>query len=357
MHFASGAFSSATQMAADLCYAAKAPSSGVRAVLVLQRKRNTDEQRLEALRDKGLDLRVVAGWPRLATVWQLYQLCRQLKPDVLVAHGHSEHLSGRLAGFLAGVPTLIQVEHSPAEPYRLWHRWLAKWLAPRTTRFIGVSEGVRRHLVQTGAPEDRTLAIPAGVDLGRFPQAKVREFSSRRACIVMSGRFGSQKDHKTLIRAVAILGQRGLRLPLTLIGGGKDSVRQECEDEVHRLGLQKQVQFQKASQDLPELLMNSAIFVLSTRWEGMPSALVEAMAAGCACVVTDAPGVEGIIENGRTGFVVPMGDPASLAQALEKVISQPGLGTQLGQAARQQALQAHGLDLMRLRYQALLNTL
>ncbi|HLO93607.1 MAG TPA: glycosyltransferase [Burkholderiaceae bacterium] len=354
MHFVTGGFSGATQVAVDLCNAAKSPTSGMRAVLVLRRKRNTDAHRLQDLQDRGLDVHVVPGWSHLLTVWSLYRLCKQLKPDVLVAHGFSDHIWGRLAGWLAGVPTLVHVEHNTRERYSRWRLMQARWLAKHTARFIGVSEGVRRRLVELGFPEERSYAIPNGIDLSKFPEARIRGFAERQACIVMSARFARQKDQKTLIRALAILNQRGLKLPLLLAGGGKDGYRKDCEAEVHRLGLQKQVQFLGHHGEMPKLLMNSAVFVLSTHWEGMPLALVEAMAAGCACIASDVPGVEGVIEHGRTGLLVPESDAASLAMALERVFSEPGLGQQLSQAARQQAVQAHGLDLMRLRYQALL---
>jgi glycosyltransferase involved in cell wall biosynthesis len=100
--------------------------------------------------------------------------------------------------------------------------------------------------------------------------------------------------------------------------------------------------------------MDNRVFVLSTRWEGMPLALVEAMAAGCACVATLVPGVEGVLEHERTGLLVPPEDPPLMAAAMKRLLTDPALCEQLGHAARGQALHAHGLPLMRSRYDQLL---
>ncbi len=113
MHFVTGGFSGATQVAVDLCLAAR--SAGMDVVLVLRRKRRTTlPAKVEALRAQGLDVRVVPGWADAATVWALRALALEWRPDILVAHGYSEHLWGRYAGLLAQVPRLVHVEHNSA---------------------------------------------------------------------------------------------------------------------------------------------------------------------------------------------------------------------------------------------------
>jgi glycosyltransferase involved in cell wall biosynthesis len=96
------------------------------------------------------------------------------------------------------------------------------------------------------------------------------------------------------------------------------------------------------------------MFVLSTHWEGMPLALVEAMAAGCACVASDVDGVQGVIEHEVTGLLVPESDAPALADALARLLTEPGLAERLGAAARQRALAEHGQALMLARYEAVL---
>lgn len=123
LHFVTGGFSGATQVAVDLCLAAQR-SGDMQVLLVLRRKRNTDAARVQALRDQGLDVRVVPGWSHMATVLALRRIALEWQPGILVAHGFSEHLWGRYAGLLAKVPKLVHVEHNPASaiPSGGWRR-------------------------------------------------------------------------------------------------------------------------------------------------------------------------------------------------------------------------------------------
>ena len=352
LHFVTGGFSGATQVAVDLALAAMT-SPHIEPLLVLRRKRNTDAARVQALRDQGLRVWVVPGWSHLATIWALTRLCRALRPAVLVAHGFPEHLLGRFAGLWAGVPRLIQVEHNSRERYSRWRLAQARWLSRRSAKLVAVSAGVRQRLLQLGMPPDLTLAIPNGIALERFAEADVHPFALREAGLVMSARFARQKDQLTLIRALHLLKERGLNPMLRLAGAGKASYRRAAEALVARLGLAEQVQFLGHCSQLPQLLMRSQICVLATHYEGMPLALVEGMAAGCACVASLVPGVEGLLVEGETGLLVPEADPAALANALERVLRDPLLGASLGANARRRALAEHGAALMTRRYEDL----
>ena len=353
LHFVTGGFSGATQVAVDLCLAAQRTGS-MEVLLVLRRKRNTDVARLAALRAKGLDVRVVPGWAHAATVWALCRMAREWAPDVLVAHGFSEHLWGRYAGLLAGVPRLVHVEHNSRERYTRWRLWQAQWLARRTAALVGVSEGVRRRLVELGFPKERCVAIPNGIDLRRFPAEALTPWAEREAAIVMASRFARQKDHATLIEALGLLAQKGLRPKLYLAGLGKKRLMQKARAQVQRLGLTEQVRFLGQVANLNQLLMGQRIFVLSTHYEGMPLALAEAMAAGCACVGADVVGVREVIDPGRTGLLVPEGDAEALAAALERLLAASDLASQLAAAARQEAEQQFDLSLTQAKYEKLL---
>jgi len=128
LHFVTGGFSGATQVAIDLCQ--QSPEKN-EAILVLRKKRNTTVEKIKQLSETGLNVRVVPGWSHLATIISLRKICKEFKPDVLFAHGFSEHLWGRYAGLLAGVPNLVHVEHNIHERYTKWRLIQAKWLAKK----------------------------------------------------------------------------------------------------------------------------------------------------------------------------------------------------------------------------------
>lgn len=348
VHFVTGGFSGATQVAVDLCLAAlhRGPYAPV---LILRRKRQTPMARVEALRAQGLTVWLVdSHWVHRRTEAELERLLRGLRPVALFAHGFPEHLIGRAAGLRAGVPVLIQVEHNTRERYTGWSRWRSRRLAAHSAALVGVSEGVRQSLLAQGLPAAKTVAIPNGIDLTRFPAAH----GAREQGLVMSARFARQKDHATLLAAMALLARQGLRPRLQLAGTGP--LLERMRTRAVRLGLGDQVEFLGHHADMPALLRSQAIYVLATHHEGMPLALVEAMAAGCACIASDVIGVRGVIEPGLTGLLVPEGDAPALAAAIAQLLQDPALSARLGAAARARAFAEHGLPLMHERYDALL---
>ncbi|MVT37843.1 glycosyltransferase [Acidovorax citrulli] len=357
LHFVTGGFSGATQVAVDLVRA-HAGSGRFDALLALRSKRRTTTpERVAALRAENLAVELVPGWAHAATVWALAALCRRWRPDILVAHGFSEHLWGRYAGLLAGVPRLVHVEHNSRERYTAWRLAQARWLARRTAAIVGVSEGVRTTLQERGFPPDRIHAIPNGVRLEPFAQAAAHPFAAREPGIVMAARFARQKDHATLLRAVALLRDRGLTPPVRLAGGGKPGARQAAERLARELNLLPQVQFIGHCADVPGLLMGQQICVLSTHYEGMPLSLIEGMAAGCAVVGSRVVGVQEVIAPGRTGLLAEPGDFASLADALERLLADADAAARMAAAAREDAVARYGLPTMTARYEALLEGL
>jgi glycosyltransferase involved in cell wall biosynthesis len=353
LHFVTGGFSGgATQVAIALVNAA-VHGGRVQPLLVLRRKRRTDPKRIAELEEAGVPLAVVPGWSHAATIWSLVKLCGKFRPDVLVAHGFSEHLWGRYAGLLAKVPHLVHVEHNTRERYTAWRLAQARWLAQRTDRIVGCSEGVRLRLLEMGMPADRTIAIPNGIRLEPFADAEAHPFAQRVPGIVMVARYSKQKDHATLLRAVALLRQRGLQPPLLFAGGGKATHRRPMELLAAELGLSDQVQFLGLHRNVPDLLMRHQVAVLSTHYEGMPLALIEGMAAGCAVVGSAVPGVREVIDDGVDGRLVAESDPAALADALEALLRNPEAAARLGAAARAVAIERHSRELMNQRYEEL----
>lgn len=353
LHFVTGGFSGgATQVAIQLVNAAR-DSAQIEPLLVLRRKRRTPAGRIEELQDSGVPVAVVPGWSHAASILALVKLCRTFKPDVLVAHGFSEHLWGRYAGLLAKVPQLVHVEHNTRERYTRWRLAQTRWLAARTARIVGCSEGVRQVLLGMGMPAQRTIAIPNGIRLDPFDGAAVQPFAARAAGIVMVARYSKQKDHATLLRAVALLGERGLHPQVQLAGGGKTMHRKPLEKLATELGLAAQVQFLGVVRDVPQRLMANQVCVLSTHYEGMPLALLEGMAAGCAVIGSDVPGVREVLAHGVDGLLVAESDPAALADALERLLRDTDAAAVMAANARAVALQRHGRALMNERYEQL----
>ena len=353
LHFVTGGFSGGATQVAIALVNAELQSERVQPLLVLRRKQRGDPQRIAELKQAGVPLEVVPGWSHAATIWSLVKVCKRFRPDVLVAHGFSEHLWGRYAGLLAKVPHLVHVEHNTRERYTAWRRAQTRWLAERTDRIVGCSYGVRQSLLEMGMPGERTIAIPNGIRLEPFADADAYPFAQRTPGIVMVARFSKQKDHATLLRAVSLLRKRGFSLPVLFAGGGKDMHRKPLEKLAAELELGDQVRFLGVARNVPELLMTHQFAVLSTHYEGMPLALIEGMAAGCAVVGSAVPGVREVIADGFDGRLVPEADAVAMADALEQLLRDPEHASQMAAAARKAALERHSRELMNQRYEDL----
>ena len=170
----------------------------------------------------------------------------------------------------------------------------------------------------------------------------------------MAARFARQKDHTTLLKAIALLRERGHKPPVQLAGGGKASAQKNARKLSEQLQLTDQVEFLGHHKDVPGLLMKHQICMLSTHYEGMPLSLIEGMAAGCAIVGSRVVGVQEIIDDGRNGLLAEHADPQSLADALERLLTHDDEAQRMAQAARDDAVRLYSLQTMTARYEDLL---
>lgn len=351
LHFVSGGFSGATQVAIDLC----GDDPTQQTLLVLRRRIMNPANRVEQLREKGMQVLVVPRWAHWVTIWRLWQICREWQPDILVAHGFSEHLWGRYAGLLAKVPRIVQVEHNVRERYGHWRLWQSLWLARRTDRIVAVSQAVKDALTRVGHPADRCEVIYNGIDLQRWHQGL--PWHERETAVVMPARFARQKDHATLIKAASILQRSGHAIKVYLAGEGKASWRADAERLAQSLGISEQIVCLGHVSDLPSLLGRVKFCVLSTHYEGLGLGLIEGMAAGCCGVGTDVEGVREIITHERNGALVPHLDAQGLADMLQTLMKNPEQAAQLAQEGQAHVRTTFDKRRMRQEYIALFNCL
>lgn len=319
IHFVTGGGSGATKVALELA-CGHLRTGHYEPLLVLRRKRVPLPAVMQAqITATGLRTAWVDGGLKWTTLRQLAAIIADFRPQIFVAHGNSEHLWGRQAAFAAGVPVVLHVEMN-CERYPFWRRWAAQELAPRTTVTVCVSHGVADHVKQLGLAGPRLEVIHNGVDATRY-SAGAPPFATRSQDIIMVARFARQKDQPTLIRAVRRLVDAGWTGQLLLGGDGKASHRRASERLAASLRLGDRVEFLGRVADAAPLYHRCRAAVLSTHYEGLPLVLIDYMAAGCAAVGSDAPGVNDIIEPGVNGWRFPCGDDATLAQILTRVLA------------------------------------
>lgn len=356
IHFVAGGFTGSTAVASDLVNATR-DNDSIDSLLVLRKRPTTDMGRVEALAASGTPIKLISGGLKLYTIFQLYRICKKFNPDVLVAHGFTEHLWGRYAGVIAKVPVLIHVEHNTRENYSLSRRLQMRFLTRFTDAIVGCAEGVKARLKELGLPTAKLLVISNGIDLSRFKNATTHPFESRTPAIIMSSRFGRQKDHTTAIRAIGLLRDKGLNVNLTFAGTGHPRYMAMAQDLTRELLLDQHITFAGHCSNLPALLMQHQIFLLSSHYEGMPLALAEGMAAGCAAIGSRVPGIQEMLNDGQDSLVVEHQSPESLASAIEILVTNTAYARQLATAGRLRALSEFSLERMRDEYEMLYRSL
>jgi glycosyltransferase involved in cell wall biosynthesis len=294
------------------------------------------------LRHVRRDLHVVHD---VLGVVELAALMRRERPDIVHANSSKAGLLGRTAAALVRVPIRVFTVHGWAfkaysgAPSALY-RWADRLMAPLTTVTICVSERERAAGVAARTCRaHRTVVIPTAVDARAAPESRPAEGTPR---VLAVGRLASPKDPLTLVRALA-----GVRGPFSarIVGDGPD--RPAVEAEIRACGLQDAVEVLGERRDVPRLLAEADVFVLSTRSEGAPISVLEAMAAGVPVVASAVGGVPEIVEDSATGVLVPSGNAAALAGALESLLADPALRGRLGAAGLRRVRERFDLDQLR----------
>jgi glycosyltransferase involved in cell wall biosynthesis len=267
-------------------------------------------------------------------VAELMRVLVQLKPDLVCTHTAKAGFLGRLASALLRIPVLY-TPHGWAIGDRISQKsarifqTLERGAAPLADRIINVSQAefelARRYRI---APDYKLEVIYNGVpDIAPALRARPALAPPR---IVMVARFEPPKDHKTLLAAVALL--RDLPWTLELVGSGPQL--DETRAAVNVLGLSSRIDFTKTGTCVAGRLALSQVFVLSSRSEGFPLSVLEAMRAGLPVVASDAGGIREAVVDGETGFVVEAENPTALAGCLRLLLHDGSLREKFGSAGR-----------------------
>jgi glycosyltransferase involved in cell wall biosynthesis len=338
IHFVSGGGSGSTGMAVELAVG-QHHGSQFEPMVVFRRKKKRNPNLDQIIAAEQIHFREVCAAPKLQTIKQLCAIIREFRPHILVAHGLSEHIWGRIAAWRAKVPVIIQVEHNN-ENYSLLRQWQSQFLLKFTAKVICVSEGVKRHLEKLGFKSDKIGVIYNGIATEEFTNIQNETFAGRDANIIMVARFAYQKDHATLIKAVKILQDGHYPCQTLLIGGGKQKYKEQCVALSRKLGLTATVRFlnHKTRAEIRELLGRTKIFVLATHHEGLPLALIEAMAAGCLVIASKVDGVSELIDHGQNGFLIPPQDPVALAQTIKMVFDNEQMAAAVAKSGQEKAI-------------------
>jgi glycosyltransferase involved in cell wall biosynthesis len=275
------------------------------------------------------------------------QAVRRSRPGILHAHLRTPWSCqyGLLAGVLVPAVRTIATEHAPLASADGLQRWLRRVLVRRLNAHVGVGEGAARLVEQQIGLERGSLrVIPNGVPAadGSPPPPRV----ASGPIVGSLGRLDGVKGHDVLVRALPLLPE----VTAVLVGDGTE--RNALEALAADLGVADRLRILGWLEDGRRQLGGFDVFVLPSRSEGLPLALLEAMLAGLPVVASDVGSVGEAVREGETGLLVPPGDPGALAAAIRRAL-EPELGARLGASGRARALERFTVEAMVSAYERL----
>lgn len=311
-----------------------------------------EKDMLEGLAKAGIRVRALRKTPNsnyISTWRKLRSWAREVRPSVV--HCHLEEISFHvcMAMTATGIP-VVQTMHSS---FIRRQSLLKHYFKHSCDVFVCISEEVERSTWRF-VPPALTVRIPNGVPIRRFLFPE-RDCTRPVRQMIAVGRLHPIKDHRMMIEALSLVKQgceeKGLVCP-TLDIFGEGELRAELEGAVDRLGLKANCRLPGITSDIPEKLKRADLYLMSSLHEGMSISLLESMASGVPIVITAVSGTEGLLEDGRSALIVPIGDKEAFAAAVLRLLQDAPLRKTLSENAVKTAM-GYDMTFCAARYEAL----
>jgi GalNAc-alpha-(1->4)-GalNAc-alpha-(1->3)-diNAcBac-PP-undecaprenol alpha-1,4-N-acetyl-D-galactosaminyltransferase len=286
---------------------------------------------LDLMRDSAGFVQALSN--NLTRVQKLKAAIVDSRPDTVVSFTDRMNVVTLLACRSLPVDAVISERIDPShQPFGPPWSWIRRWIYPRAQALVVQTQAVRRQMesVMRGRP---IYVIPNAVDApSDRPEPEPPRSSEGRLQLAAMGRLAPQKGFDLLIEAFSRAAEGQPNWSLSILGEGPE--RRRLEEQIHERRLDSQVRLLGWVPDPTSILQRCDGFVLSSRYEGFPNALLEAMALGLPAISFDCPsGPAEIIQNGADGLLVPAGDIEALAAAIRRLLSDEPLRRQLGAEA------------------------
>lgn len=321
----------------------------------------------QRLKDAGIELTAFdfKSAP-VSQFFNLLSLMRRSRPDIVQTWLYHADMFGGVAARLAGNPNVIwgirTTELTAGDSrftvvVRKVCAWLSHWV-PRA--IVCVAEAARRVHAQVGYDDERMVVVPNGFDVSRLVAQADQVAALRSKCgftgehIVVGtlGRFNAAKDQHNFVRAAGLLAKQHSQLRFLMVGRDVEAGNAELIRWIEETGYADRFVLLGERSDVAVCLAAMDIFCLSSRAEGFPNAVGEAMAMGVPCVVTDVGDAAMLVAD--TGIVVPKENSPALAEGLASVLAMtPTARKQLGQKARDRVLSEFTVERVRERFEAI----
>jgi glycosyltransferase involved in cell wall biosynthesis len=304
---------------------------------------------------ESLGLKLSGTWP-LAAARRLANHLVRLRPDLVHVYGLRPSL---LMRFRQRRPPLVHAVYSLDTHRPAWQAFLDRSTAGRVDRYIANSRAGARYLVEErGVRTERIRVVPNGIDVEAFAAAAERRGEARAALgldprtpvILTVANLRPPKGLDLLVETAARLAASSGRgegspgaPPFVWLIAGEGPLATALADDLDRHRLGGLVRLLGFRRDIPALLAAADLFCLTSRREGVPVAILEAMAVGRAVVATEVGGVNELVVDAETGRLVPADDPAALTSAIQSLLDDPVRRGKLAAAGQMRARSQHAI--------------
>lgn len=284
---------------------------------------------------------------------RLVREIRSFRPHIVHTHTHVGKYWGRAAAIVAGVPHIVHTEHNPCDPRRTrFERWADALLNPKTERVVTFFGEQATFLSSTdGWPREKFALIPNGLafpiasDGTRAEARKALQLPNDRFAIFLIGRMEYQKNHALALEALAQM-RPEVRARVLLCFAGSGEQESALRKQSHELDVDESVRFLGYRQDLRELLPGADLVLMTSRFEGMPLALIEAMSSSIPVLTTPWTGSRTMLGDGRYGFITRSFEPQDVARSVERAIEHPAARASVARNAYQFVQDSYGIGRM-----------
>jgi len=287
-----------------------------------------------------------------ARLFKLIQLFKTLKPNIVHSYAFSANSYSRIAGYFAKVPVIIASERNAAEigtdkgKYQLF---IDKLLALISHGIICNSYKASESLVKKYAYNSKKVfTVHNGINIEQFllESNLNKEEKSTKKVIGTVCRLHPQKNITLFLDMAKIILEKYPYLKLKFIIIGEGVLRAESEKYSQHLDIVSEIKFYGERDDIPALLQTLDIYVMTSLYEGLSNAIMEAMLAGLPVVVTDVGGNSELVINGETGFLCPLNNANMLADKVTKLINNKSMANQMGKCGKKRIIDEFGVDKM-----------
>ncbi len=295
-------------------------------------------------------------FPLIKGLFSLWNFLHTEKVDVIETFTHDSNMVALPVAWMARVPVRIATHHGVIEGFSRWREFIHSWMVNHNIahKLVAVSQKMYYASLREGVRPQKIVTILNGIvplhieDRTKLEVRKEAGMDVDVPVLISVGRLVYAKAHEVILASMPAVLKEFPNVKAEIVGEGP--LRADLQLRIERLGLSGSVQLAGQSDHVARHLAAADIFILSSRSEGLPIALLEAMSAGLPCIATKVEGVDEVLKDGEHGLTVPVENPEALAQAILQLLCNPEARGRMGAAAKLYVSKFHTVDRMCERY-------